>query len=271
MRLSFGAAGALVLFLATQPLAGAKAQDGNAAMPWKHAAISIGGFWPIFDSDLRLDSETLGRGTTFDLEEALGLDKSGPRLRLGAFWRIAPRHMVDFEYYNMSREGLRIIDEQLQIGDSVFPINTQVASDIKFKVYRLSYGYSFWQDSKVDIAGQIGFFVGDLGLNFTAPAVSTENRSLFAPLPVLGLRGAYAFTPKLIGQAGAQFFFLTPGDDEGFLFDFKTTLEYEVHKNIMLGLGYNFTRIDVDLNNDSNTTSLFYQWGGVLAYLKFFL
>ena len=53
-------------------------------------SVSLGAFITTRDTDTRLDSNTLGKGTTINLEEDLGLDTSDSVFRLDSHYRCSP-------------------------------------------------------------------------------------------------------------------------------------------------------------------------------------
>src|SRR5262245_14181543 len=62
-------------------------------------SLSAGTFLIDFNTHARLDSETLGRGTDIDFEDALGLTRSQSRFRMDGYWRITDHQRLDFAGY----------------------------------------------------------------------------------------------------------------------------------------------------------------------------
>ena len=93
---------------------------------------------------------------------------------------------------------------------------------------------------------------------------------MFAPLPVVGLRGAYAFTPKLFVRPGVQYFALDLGDVGGQLVDAMIVVDYDIFKNIAIGAGYNFVDLNVEAEASKLRGSLDLNYGGAVVFVKFF-
>ncbi len=76
------------------------------------------------------------------------------------------------------------------------------------------------QNRRLELTAGLGIFGRDTKFGISVTGIGTrEAASLFAPLPVVGLRGAYAITPKFFVRAEVQYFGLDLGDVSGQLID----------------------------------------------------
>ena len=83
----------------------------------------LGFFRPAIDTSIRADSETLGKGDGVDFEEDLGFKKDQDANRLSGYWRIAPRHRLQFGHFDYDRDAISTIDREIQFGDTIFRID----------------------------------------------------------------------------------------------------------------------------------------------------
>lgn len=260
-------AGLAIVAVGALPLATPAAAQ-NRALPWKRVGLQAGAYLPTFNSDVTIDSAALGTGTTVDLENDLGVDESLTSFRVDAFWRFLPRHRLDASYYRLERDGSRVVNRTLRIGDQTFTVGATVTSEIDFDIYQGSYSYSLIHNETFDLAASLGAFVGDVAINFSAAGVGTVNEQLIAPLPVAGGRAAYAITDNLFARLQGQVFYLDAGKFQGSLVDVLVGLDYDVTNNLGLGVGYNYVDIRAKYENDND---LGYAFGAFMLYVRAFL
>ena len=156
---------------------------------------------------------------------------------------------------------------------TIFPINASVDSIWDWKVYAASYTWSFLQTNKYEVGLDIGAYVADiaLGIRTNPNGLVSEPEAVTAPLPVLGLTGAYAFTPKLVLRSDVGVFALEVGEVKGSQWNFNLDLEYNAWKYMGFGIGYNFYRLDVDVDDEDALFEAKYQYHGIKVFLKFYL
>ncbi len=275
--------GLVALFFLTwvgTPLAWADVGDPDS--PWKRLTLKGGWYFPIQDTNVRLDGTgPLGLGTEIDLEDDLDLKEDVSSYRIDAEWRFFDRHRLNFSFFDLSREATSTLNKTITIpganpnpppNDLIFNIGASVDSLWDWKVYAASYTWSFLQTNKYEVGLNIGFHITDIALGIrTLNGAVSELEAVTAPLPVLGFTGAYAFTPKLILRSNVGAFYLEIDDFKGSLVNFDLDLEYNMWKYVGFGIGYNFFRMDLDVAADNFNGSVKYQYNGFKAFLKFYL
>ena len=253
------------------PIAGGVSAQEQGDLPWKRGTLSLGGFITKSNSGLRVDSQTLGRGTQLNLRNLFGIDDAVNSFRADGFWRFFPRHRFDFSYYDLSQDGSRSLSATIQVGDQTFVLGTTVTTEFDLAIYKAGYSYSFVQNRRFELAASLGVFGLDTKFGITATGIGTqETASLFAPLPVVGLRGAYAVTPKLFVRAGIQYFGIDLGDVSGQLVDVMVIVDYDIFDNIAVGAGYNFVDLDLEAEESKLRGNLDFDYGGAIVFVKFF-
>ncbi len=128
-----------ILLILTLAPPGVAAEIGS-----ERFVISLGAFITDRDTSTRVDSSTLGRGTTIVLEDDLGLDSSQTVFRIDGHFRIAERHRLDFSVFDLSRDSTWTIDQNIQYGDEVFLADTTIDSNFDLNIYKIAYTYSIW-------------------------------------------------------------------------------------------------------------------------------
>jgi hypothetical protein len=243
--------------------------------------LDVGGYVPAVDTRLRVDRAG-GSGTVLDLEDDLDFEDRPIfpyallNLRLGQRWRI------EGEYFSIDRDKTTVIDRELEIGDSVFPINTTVNSFFDTDVYRLSVGYSFLKRPNAEMGAVLGAHVTtfDLGIRSEGTFASvSEAADTLAPLPTIGLYGSYAFSPRWLMQGRVDYFTLEYQEYSGTLLNFNVGLEFQLAKHVGLGAGYRYADLEFTAEkvlsvgdvSDDFSGEFQYHYSGPTLYLSFSL
>jgi hypothetical protein len=214
----------------------------------------------VFNADTVLGiNGASGIGGTVDLNRALNMKREDNSWRIDSRYRFNPRHSIGFSYYDVSRKGFAEITESLTIGDTTYGVGSQLRDRIDIGLYRFFYNYSFYHNDEVELAASVGMYIADIRVGFSgnfsctgAPGctgssqtVLSENARLFAPLPTFGLLFNYHFTPRLVGQARFDWFYIEVSQFKGFMTETYIGLEYRLFKHV--GVGAAFNRLDVDM------------------------
>ncbi len=269
--------GLVALFFLTwvgTPLAWADVGDPDS--PWKRLTLKGGWFYPLQDTNVRLDGTgPFGLGAELDLEDDLDLKEDVSSYRIDAEWRFFDRHRLNFSFFDLTRDATTSLRRNTQIGDILFPTGDILNSKWEHKVYVASYTWSFLQTNKYEVGLNIGAHVTRLKLQVVGLGLpgllNVEVDAVSVPLPVLGLTGAYAFTPKLVLKPAAGVFYLKIDEWEGSLVNFDIDLEYNAWKYVGFGIGYNYFRLNIDLEAERFHGSAEYQYHGFKFFLKFYL
>jgi hypothetical protein len=273
-----------VATLATGLLLGssALAADSNPSLLNDPFYLSLGTFILNSDTEVRFDGDT-GRGTAVDWERTFG-GGDLTRFRLDGHWRFGDsgRHKARFMWFNASRSGSRSLDEEIEFGGEVYPVNVKVSSETSFDIYQLAYEYAFLKRDTYEIDGTIGVHLASLSLGLKAKASGSggvldadikREGTLDAPLPVIGLRGIWQLPHNFSIDAGAQIFSLSIDQYDGNLQDYRVMVNWQPKKWLGFGLGYNRFDVDVDVDGDDNKFNGNLNWqysGPMLSYSAVF-
>ena len=161
-------------------------------------ALRLGAF-AISDVDTRMSLTTKGgqSGTLIDFAHMLGGETSSTIFRADADWYISGPHRVEGSWYDINLTGSRTISEEIHFGDQTYPINAQINSHFRTKIYKLSYGYTWNKGRKHELTGLIGAHIMsfDTGLELAGHG-SAQSFSVTAPLPAFGLGWTAHWTPS---------------------------------------------------------------------------
>ena len=139
-------------------------------------------------------------------------------------------------------------------------------------IVNASYGYSFYKNQYFDIALSGGLYAMDVNFKIKAKGEGKfEDSDYTIPLPVLGLRGNFALTPKWFLRQSIDVFYLNIGRYTGSRVDLNVGLEYNFWKYAGVGLGYNFVSMNISKDgSDSLLNEIDMSYGELLLYAKLY-
>lgn len=246
---------------------GATAQERR--MLDERGSIMFGVFATEPNTSARLDSEE-GMGTDIDLENDLGLDTSKNVARLSGYYWLSLRHRLDFSLFQYSREASRTIDETIEFGGKIYDIDTVVSTSSDVSVIKAAYTFAPVVRERGDFGITAGFYTAlvDLGLA-NRDSGTNESQDLTAPLPVVGVRGRYAITPRVSLGGALEFFAIDVPDAGGRLSDAYVGIDYTFSDRIGVGVAYNRVSMNVHAEESGGFEGEL-DWGydGYMLYLK---
>jgi hypothetical protein len=228
------------------PLVSAQDTDEQIDYPWEKFSISAGGFVSTLDSSVRYGTSI---GININVEDALGLEGDQTVFRLDSAWRFTEnrKHRVDASWFYFHRNASRVLGDDITIEDPndpdgppiVIPAETLISASLNWDIYKVNYSYSFFQDDRMDLAGQVGLFIMpvEFGLSTSGTFDERVEVDITAPLPTLGARLDFAITPKWIFRTSAEYFYLKYDTFKGFLMHSGAAIEYKPWERWGFGLG----------------------------------
>ena len=238
-----------------------------------HPALSArwvfgaGIFIPKTTTEARLTSSTLGAGAVIDFEDTLGMDEEKEVPGFMARWRIGERWRIEAEYFQLNRSSSRGTNRDIQWGDVVYPINTQVASSFDFSDLRVSAGYSFFRTKDKELGVGLGFHVAAYDISLTAAAVGSESEDVTAPLPVFMIYGQFALTDRWAVGARLDRLSLNYDKYEGSIGSLGVDIMYQPFRNFGLGLGYRATVFDLKVSEDNREFEIKQNFSGPVLFV----
>jgi hypothetical protein len=230
--------------------------------------IDIGYFLPKIDTNLRVDSPSLGVGTEIDAESDLGLEEDLSLGRIDGYFRLARRHRIQFANYRMNRDRTRTLERDIQFKDVNFPAGTSTTTNLSAEITELSYAYSFIERPDVELSGTIGVHQLQLDTRLRGSGGLFSESTAKGPLPLIGLDLTYAYTSRLLLGARAQYFSLSAGDFDGRLRNLRLSAEYysDPKRNVGFGIGYNDFELEVDVKDTDFNGRFDWAYGGFQVY-----
>ena len=194
----------------------------------------------------------LGIGALIDYQKDLGGEDSDTIPRIDVYYRFNERHRIDFTSFSVDRKGTRTLSIDFTIDGQDYNIGETVDSDIKYTLYRLGYGYSFYHSPKTELTLTAGLNFTSYDLKFALDDGSkSESAGVTVPLPVIGLRMGYAITPKWNVRYVSEVFFFDIDDSfRGAILNYELTTEYRLFKYFALGAGVARIGVNAEVDDD---------------------
>jgi hypothetical protein len=237
--------------------------------------VALGTFAIDSEPTVQLNGET-GMGDKVNFDEALG-GGDAQRVRLDGHWRFGDsrRHKVKAIVFKMSRDNSRTIDEEIEWGGEIYPVNAKLQAEFEFAVVEAVYEYAFLRRDNYELDASIGLHYTTLDSSLKATVATPDatvnekisrSASVDLPLPVVGLRGLWNLSHGFWLDATAQYFALSIDQYDGSLQDYRVLVTWQPKQWLGVGLGYNQFSVDLDIDADSFKGSLDWTYRGPMIY-----
>ena len=247
----------LLWLLIPAPLAGQSAEELQERWVLDKYSLSVSGRFNSLDTKFRVDSDELGVGTEVDAEDFLGLDSEDTNWDVQGEIRLGRNHVFSGQYADYVRENSRVIDREITIGESVFPINTEVRTEYDIETVSFSYRYYPWVEETWALGFGLGLRWYDFTLNLATDELDRhEDAGVSAPMPFAGADLRVALSPRFRLNGSAGFFDVELGDLGGTQILAEGALEYLVLPYLAVGAGVDIGRFDGEASGDNWTGAI---------------
>jgi hypothetical protein len=228
--------------------------------------FQLGAYYPNVDTTASLNSSKGVVNAEVSFEDDLKLKDRKALPTILASVRLGQRWRIEAEYFSLHRSTLSAISRTINWGDNSYTIGTVVSGKFNSDIYRLSGGYSFLKDDNKELGVALGLHVTDFETALSASGVGASRNNALAPLPTIGLYGAYAFTSKWLLSGRVDVFSLNYEDYKGSLVNFNVSVDYRFARNFGVGLGYRYIEYNLDLTKTSYNGNVNYKFTGPMLY-----
>jgi hypothetical protein len=250
--------------------------SARAEWPTDNYWIGLEYFYPAINSTARLDSSTRGRGVTVNFEQDLDLSGREGTSYLTLGMRLGDRWRLQLEYYRINRDGTKVLDQQIDWGDTSFPVDGTLETKLDSTVYRLTGGYSFYKEPNAEAGIGFGFHVTDFKTQLSGQGTGAsagfgfqrEIHHTLVPLPTLGLYGTYVFAEKFAVRGRVDYLSLRVDQYNGSLVNWQAGIDWRFAKIWVAGVGYRYVDYKLDSENADFVGHVQYRFQGPTIYLN---
>ena len=230
--------------------------------------------------DTEINVRVNGVGGSFNPKDALGLEYDTAVARLSADYAFNDTHALQLSWYSIGSRGERVIDQDIDWPDdsgNIIGAGSGVRSDLRFRILRAGYRWTFHHDDKVTLALGAGVHVTEVSMGLEARVTSgggtalyeTRSASVTMPLPVIGIHLGYRITPRWDWQIDSDWFAMQIGDYRGGYLDSTVTFGYRLTPRFRIGMGLAANLLEVTRDDGTNRFDVRNNIDGGLLYLGY--
>ena len=222
---------------------GARAQDRLVSPFEDYFRLTAGLLSASSQTEMRLDADDGTPGTVVSGEDDLGLREKGEMGDVELEIRIRERHRLRFNYFRVDRSGSQIIDRQIEFGNDTFDAGDLVESQLDWREFSITYGYTFLRRERYEIYGTFGLHLAEVlaAGEVSADDIREEESGTF-PIPALGAGTLVRVNDRFHIEARVDYLSVGYQDIEGELLDLRGSVLYRFNRNLALGAAYVFTK-----------------------------
>jgi len=213
--------------------------------------FKLEGSWVGLKTEIRLDSEVLGRGTTLNFEDDLDLDSSKTIPTLSFEWQIARKHKLGVRWQDISRDSTAQALTEIQWGDEIIPIDANITLGFDITQAFIDYAYYPWVKDRWAAGFGIGFRWMDIQATLSYQDEMNEVEGSTdvkgsAPLPYFYFEYRRLFSDHWRFITGLGWLYIKIDDVEGGQFIGRAGIEYLAGKRWSFGAAINIAQAGVD-------------------------
>ena len=209
--------------------------------------VRAAAFSSRISTDIRRDASDGSPGDDVDFEDFLGDSGSEHILQTEIYYRIGFYHRLKAGFFESNRDLQSTLQDDFAFGDELFLAGTEVATRLDSRRLSLLYGYSLMRDAQKELGVQAGIIYSRIEVDVSsAETQQTENVTLKAPLPTMGLFGSVALGESWELGADISIFALDLDRYSGYSGQASLTLDRMLGESIALGVGFDYfvTRLE---------------------------
>lgn len=248
----------LFLLIATFQYTLAQSNDEKHPFLTNKYRIYAGVFLPAKTINIGADGSSPNDEINF--EDSFQLNDNEPTLFLKFDWKFAKMWIVSGEYFSVKNAHTLSLEKDIEWEDIVFEKGSSVRGGFGINMFRTFVGRIISTGDKHEFGGGLGahlmntnaFIEGHLNISDSDDneIIKFEKRRVSAtiPLPNIGLWYYFAPSKKWLLTARVDWFGISVGEYSGILWNVAPSVNYQIFKNIGIGLDYRFFKLKAKVN-----------------------
>ncbi len=215
--------------------------------------FKLEGSWVGLTTDIRLDSELLGRGTTLSFEDDLNLDSGKTIPTLSFEWQIAKKHKLGVRWQDINRDSTAQALTDIQWGDEIIPIDANISLGFDITQAFIDYAYYPWVKDRWAAGFGLGLRWMDIQATLAYRGVGEEETiegssdvKGSAPLPYIYFEYRRLLSDNWRFITGLGWLYVKIDDIEGGQLIGRLRIEYLTDRRWGFGAAINFANAGVD-------------------------
>jgi hypothetical protein len=236
-----------------------------------YASASI--YVPGVRTNLRVDPSNAAPGVTgtpLNVERDLGLASRLTRGRVEFMARLGERSKVRMNYFEADRTADHVLANSIVFGDQAFAQGSRTHSSLDWKLFGLTYTYSFYRTDRLEIGSGLGVYFLQANAQGAVPAQNlSQSESAADPFPTLPLDFAWRISKRWAFTGRANYLKASLSQFNGWLADSHGDFQFRCNPNLSFGLGYTSTRTSYNRTTGSFKGALYLSFNGPEAFVRF--
>jgi hypothetical protein len=227
---------------------------------------------PQVNTNLRVDPSHAPPGifgTPVSAERDLGLDGHIRQGRMELMFRLRERNRLRVDYFESDRSANHLLARTIVFGNQTFTANTNVTSDLNWRMFGLTYTYSLFRSDWLEIGTGLGVYLLQAEARGEAPALNMRQDVTGAgAFPTIPIDLAWRISRRWALTARGQYFRAAIHNFDGWLADVHEDVQYRWKPNFALGVGYTSIRAKLDLNTGNFPGGFYLNFRGPEAFFQ---
>ena len=216
--------------------------------------VRLEGSWVSLKTEVRVDSQTIGEGTTLNFEDDLNLG-SGELVPGFSFeWQFGRKHRLGVRWQDIGRGSNSQALTDIKWGDDVIPIDADITLSFDSTQVFIDYTYFPWIKDRWAAGFGGGLRLMDLNstLTWEEETVGSGGNTAkgTAPLPYLYFEYRRMFSDNWRFVTGLGWLYIEIGDIKGGQWVGRASIEYLLGERWAFGAALNLSTIAVDWTGD---------------------
>jgi len=213
-----------------------------------HFYMRVSYFPAAVTTELRLDPSPTVQGSLLSAEDDLGLDDQVDQGRMEFDIRMRKRHHVRIDYFKLNRFNQQALPRNIIFGDFIFTEGTTFRSKLDWRVLTTTYTYSFFKSDRFEAGLGLGIHLIEAQAEGGQPGtLQREETSEVGIFPTIALNTALRLSKRWSITLRAQQYSANPEDFDGSMADYHADIQYRLHDNFALGLGYTQLKTELEV------------------------
>ena len=208
----------------------------------------------------------------------LGLDRNAVSPICGAIIRVGKRWDLRLDYFGYHDDASKTADAAFDYEDVSIPIGALTDSNLDLDIYAANVSYTIVHSKKSRFGVGLGVHAVDISTGHIRQGNGGRTRDFFGrrqgglprtTFPTSMFPAPYAFSKRAVMRYGGGWMSMSYAEYDGALLFAKAMLEYWVHENIGIGVGYRYVKADFEYDPGRWKEKYDAKLPGPLVYLVF--
>ncbi len=222
--------------------------------------LSVGTSLARFNSKIDINSLSGSNNNGIDLEDDLGFDSNVRSLWISGTYRVGDDHRLRMTYLPIRRTAFKLTEKDIVVNNATIKAGAAIAWESNLNIFDFSYIYSVYKKPNLEVGLSLGLYwissenkvlaAGNIQAEGdTSPSFKSDYQvklKLEAPLPLIGVKADYEFSPNWRTHGALRFLDLKIDNVDGKILSAEIGTEYYFNRSWGLGTSLAYFSLNVD-------------------------